>query len=159
MDWKLKCNSKCLYNFFSKINLLHCSPFVFAPSWASWVKVQVKVVGAEVRSERQVEPWGRGRLPWRRCISSMSHNSAKINALLHITDVPLFFLHLRRKEQEQLAALKQHHIDEIDHHKKEIERLQREIDRHKGKIRKLKYDDWVKHFKNNCFLLSCPGRF
>lgn len=49
----------------------------------------------------------------------------------------------RRKEQEQLAALKQHHQEEIDHHKKEIERLQREIDRHKGKIRKLKHDDWV----------------
>ncbi len=49
---------------------------------------------------------------------------------------------IRRKEQEQLAALKQHHQEEIDHHKKEIERLQREIDRHKGKIRKLKHDDW-----------------
>lgn len=54
------------------------------------------------------------------------------------------YLHLRRKEQEQLAALKQHHQEEIDHHKKEIERLQREIDRHKGKIRKLKHDDWGK---------------
>lgn len=50
-------------------------------------------------------------------------------------------VHGRRKEQEQLAALKQHHQEEIDHHKKEIERLQREIDRHKGKIRKLKHDD------------------
>lgn len=57
------------------------------------------------------------------------------------------FLHIRRKEKEQLAALKQHHEDEIDHHKKEIERLQREIDRHKGKIRKLKHDDWVKPLK------------
>lgn len=52
----------------------------------------------------------------------------------------LFVSTQRRKEQEQLAALKQHHQDEIDH-KKEIERLQREIDRHKGKIRKLKHDD------------------
>lgn len=50
-------------------------------------------------------------------------------------------LNTRRKEQEQLAALKQHHQEEIDHHKMEIERLQREIDRHKGKIRKLKHDD------------------
>lgn len=68
-------------------------------------------------------------------------------------------LHIRRKEQEQLAALKQHHLDEIDHHKKEIERLQREIDRHKGKIRKLKYDDWAKHFKQNLFLLDVLESF
>uniref|UniRef100_A0A672NSN0 ATPase inhibitor, mitochondrial n=1 Tax=Sinocyclocheilus grahami TaxID=75366 RepID=A0A672NSN0_SINGR len=47
----------------------------------------------------------------------------------------------RQKEKEQLMALKKHHGEEIDHHKKEIERLQREIDRHKGKIRKLKHDD------------------
>lgn len=29
----------------------------------------------------------------------------------------------RQKEKEQLAALKKHHEEEIDHHKKEIERL------------------------------------
>ncbi|XP_015240641.1 PREDICTED: ATPase inhibitor B, mitochondrial-like [Cyprinodon variegatus] len=50
-------------------------------------------------------------------------------------------MYFKRKEQEQLNALRQHHLEEIDHHKKEIERLQREIDRHKGKIRKLKHDD------------------
>ena len=52
-------------------------------------------------------------------------------------------IHTRRREREQLAALKQHHQEEIDHHKKEIERLQCDIDRHKGKIRKLKHDDWL----------------
>lgn len=42
-----------------------------------------------------------------------------------------------------MEALKKHHTEEIEHHKKEIERLQKEIDRHKGKIRKLKHDDWT----------------
>lgn len=48
----------------------------------------------------------------------------------------------RQKEKEQMEALRKHHAEEIEHHKKEIERLQKEIDRHKGKIRKLKHDDW-----------------
>lgn len=48
-----------------------------------------------------------------------------------------------------MEALRKHHTEEIDHHKKEIERLQKEIDRHKGKIRKLKHDDW----SLLCFLL------
>lgn len=48
----------------------------------------------------------------------------------------------RQKEKEQMEMLRKHHAEEIEHHKKEIERLQREIDRHKGKIRKLKHDDW-----------------
>lgn len=47
----------------------------------------------------------------------------------------------REKEKAQLAALRKHHYEEIDHHKKEIERLQQEIDRHKGKIKTLKHDD------------------
>lgn len=41
-----------------------------------------------------------------------------------------------------MEMLKKHHEEEIQHHRKEIERLQKEIDRHKGKIRKLKHDDW-----------------
>lgn len=41
-----------------------------------------------------------------------------------------------------MEALRKHHAEEIEHHKKEIERLQKEIDRHRGKIRKLKHDDW-----------------
>lgn len=49
----------------------------------------------------------------------------------------------RQKEKEQMEALRKHHTEEIEHHKKEIERLQKEIDRHKGKIRKLKHDDWT----------------
>uniref|UniRef100_A0A4W5P461 ATPase inhibitor, mitochondrial n=1 Tax=Hucho hucho TaxID=62062 RepID=A0A4W5P461_9TELE len=44
-------------------------------------------------------------------------------------------------EKEQLYALRKHHEEEIDHSKKEIERLQREIDCHKGNIKKLKHDD------------------
>lgn len=48
----------------------------------------------------------------------------------------------RQKEKEQMEMLKKHHEEEIDHHRKEIERLQKEIDRHRGKIRKLKHDDW-----------------
>uniref|UniRef100_A0A8C1RCC6 Uncharacterized protein n=1 Tax=Cyprinus carpio TaxID=7962 RepID=A0A8C1RCC6_CYPCA len=57
-----------------------------------------------------------------------------------MSDFPPYHLH-RRKEQEQLAALRRHHKEEIDHHQKEIERLQQEISRHEGKIRKLKQDD------------------
>uniref|UniRef100_A0A8C8MJY1 Uncharacterized protein n=1 Tax=Oncorhynchus tshawytscha TaxID=74940 RepID=A0A8C8MJY1_ONCTS len=37
--------------------------------------------------------------------------------------------------------LRKHHEEEIDHSKKEIERLQREIACHKGNIKKLKHDD------------------
>lgn len=124
--------------------------------------MQERVVEVEVPSERQVDPWEKSRPPRKRCTSSMYsqlHNFI-LNELYHFLSVyefnPLFCTssvsafslccHIlfvstqRRKEQEQLAALKQHHQDEIDH-KKEIERLQREIDRHKGKIRKLKHDD------------------
>lgn len=54
----------------------------------------------------------------------------------------------RQKEKEQMEALRKHHSEEIEHHKKEIERLQKEIDRHKGKIRKLKHDDWSYHFSS-----------
>uniref|UniRef100_A0A8K9V9A5 Uncharacterized protein n=1 Tax=Oncorhynchus mykiss TaxID=8022 RepID=A0A8K9V9A5_ONCMY len=45
------------------------------------------------------------------------------------------------KRKEQLYALWKHHEEEIDHSKKEIERLQREIACHKGNIKKLKHDD------------------
>ncbi|XP_033018787.1 ATPase inhibitor, mitochondrial-like [Lacerta agilis] len=49
--------------------------------------------------------------------------------------------YLREKEREQLAELKKHHEDEIQHWKKEIEHLQKEIERHKYKIKKLTDDD------------------
>lgn len=75
-------------------------------------------------------------------VHSLFHSSFFSLFILDSVVTPLFVhMHIRRKEQEQLAALKQHHQEEIDHHKKEIERLQRDIDRHKGKIRKLKHDD------------------
>uniref|UniRef100_H0XRM4 ATPase inhibitor, mitochondrial n=1 Tax=Otolemur garnettii TaxID=30611 RepID=H0XRM4_OTOGA len=43
--------------------------------------------------------------------------------------------------KEQLAALKKHHEDEIGHHKRETECLQKEIERHRQKIKKLNHDD------------------
>nr|XP_019590642.1 PREDICTED: ATPase inhibitor, mitochondrial [Rhinolophus sinicus] len=46
--------------------------------------------------------------------------------------------YFRARTEEQLAALKKHHEDEIIHHKKEMERLQKEIERHKQAINKLK---------------------
>ncbi|KAK5911076.1 hypothetical protein CgunFtcFv8_005285 [Champsocephalus gunnari] len=49
--------------------------------------------------------------------------------------------YFRQKEKVQMEALRKHNSEEIEHHKTEIERLQREIDRHKGKIRKLNHDD------------------
>lgn len=61
----------------------------------------------------------------------------------YLKPVSLHFISTcRQKEKEQMEALRRHHTEEIEHHKKEIERLQKEIDRHKGKIRKLKHDDW-----------------
>ncbi|KAB0345094.1 hypothetical protein FD754_022020 [Muntiacus muntjak] len=47
----------------------------------------------------------------------------------------------KKREQEQLAALKKHHENEISHHAKEIERLQKEIERHKQSIKKLKQSE------------------
>ncbi|XP_032728050.1 ATPase inhibitor, mitochondrial-like [Lontra canadensis] len=48
--------------------------------------------------------------------------------------------YFRARTKEQLAALKKHHEEEITHHVKETERLQKEIERHK-KIKHLKDDD------------------
>ncbi|KAK1340665.1 hypothetical protein QTO34_017055 [Cnephaeus nilssonii] len=50
---------------------------------------------------------------------------------------------IREAEQtkEQLAALKKQHEEEITHHKKEIECLQKEIEWHKQNIKKLKDHD------------------
>jgi len=36
--------------------------------------------------------------------------------------------YFREKAREQLAALKKHHEEEIDHHSKEIERLQKQTE-------------------------------
>ncbi|XP_074074048.1 ATPase inhibitor, mitochondrial isoform X1 [Macrotis lagotis] len=49
--------------------------------------------------------------------------------------------YFREKSKEQLAALKEHHQEEITHHEKEIQRLQKEIERHKKKIKNLKHHD------------------
>ncbi|XP_004411276.1 PREDICTED: ATPase inhibitor, mitochondrial-like [Odobenus rosmarus divergens] len=48
--------------------------------------------------------------------------------------------YFRARTKEQLATLKKHHEEEITHHIKEIERLQKEIEWHK-KIKHLKHDD------------------
>lgn len=48
--------------------------------------------------------------------------------------------YFREKTKQQLAALRKHHEDEIDHHLKEIERLQKQIKLHK-KIKHLKSSD------------------
>ncbi|XP_021116485.1 ATPase inhibitor, mitochondrial-like [Heterocephalus glaber] len=47
----------------------------------------------------------------------------------------------QQKTKEQLEALKKHHEDEIYHHKKAIECMEKEIERHKQKIKQLKHDD------------------
>ncbi|XP_044769232.1 ATPase inhibitor, mitochondrial-like [Neomonachus schauinslandi] len=49
--------------------------------------------------------------------------------------------YFRARTKEQLAALKKHHEEEITHHIKEIECLQKEIEGHKEKIKHLKHDD------------------
>lgn len=150
--------SDCATNHFSFV-----SPHPHSDSWVSWVEGPEKVVEEEGPSERQVEPWGRDRPQRKRCTSStyifLLQQTKVLLFIVQSMRIDPFFsrpslfplcicfvftcasYYKRRKEQEQLAALKQHHQEEIDHHKKEIERLQREIDRHKGKIRKLKHDD------------------
>ncbi|KFO37668.1 ATPase inhibitor, mitochondrial [Fukomys damarensis] len=47
----------------------------------------------------------------------------------------------RQKTKEQLDALKKHHEDEIYHHKKAIEQMEKEIERHKQKIKQLKHHE------------------
>uniref|UniRef100_A0A8C7DFE8 Mitochondrial ATPase inhibitor n=1 Tax=Oncorhynchus kisutch TaxID=8019 RepID=A0A8C7DFE8_ONCKI len=60
----------------------------------------------------------------------------------HVREINQPFLSLSLlRQKEQLYALRKHHEEEIDHSKKEIERLQREIACHKGNIKKLKHDD------------------
>ncbi|EPQ05254.1 ATPase inhibitor, mitochondrial [Myotis brandtii] len=51
--------------------------------------------------------------------------------------------YLREQTEEQLAALTKQHEEEIIHHKKEIERLQKEIEWHKQNVKKLKDHDTV----------------
>ncbi|XP_051026949.1 ATPase inhibitor, mitochondrial-like [Acomys russatus] len=46
--------------------------------------------------------------------------------------------YFREKTREQLAALKNHHEDEIEQLVKEIGRLQKQIERHKKKLKALK---------------------
>ncbi|XP_036729962.1 ATPase inhibitor, mitochondrial-like [Balaenoptera musculus] len=49
--------------------------------------------------------------------------------------------YLRACTKEQLAALKKHHENEISHHVKEIECLQKEMEEHKQLVKKLKHHD------------------
>ncbi|KAK1346718.1 hypothetical protein QTO34_000578 [Cnephaeus nilssonii] len=46
--------------------------------------------------------------------------------------------YFQEQTKEHLATLKKQHEEEITHHKKEIERLQKEIEWHKQNIKKLK---------------------
>ena len=49
--------------------------------------------------------------------------------------------YFQARAKEQLAALKKHHENEISHHAKEIERLQKETEWHKQSIKKLKQSE------------------
>lgn len=149
------CTYKCLHFYQSLLYL--CFDFFPLPwmvvggtgerCWKRWRRRRVHQ-GGRWRHGEEAGCWGGDVLQVSLWFFSSS-NCAKLSCHeLEFRSVPfnnlLNLFICRRKEQEQLAALKQHHQEEIDHHKKEIERLQREIDRHKGKIRKLKHDDWGK---------------
>lgn len=120
--------------------LWNCSAYFRLESWAG---EQGKVVVVEALSGKQGVRLEDEQLQRKSGTSGGTHIEMWCGfccTLLSIPFVLVFFC--RQKEREQLEMLRSHHEEEIEHHRKEIERLQKEIDRHKGKIRKLKHDDW-----------------
>nr|XP_045007397.1 ATPase inhibitor, mitochondrial-like [Jaculus jaculus] len=49
--------------------------------------------------------------------------------------------YFQEKTKEQLAALKKHHLEEIQEHEEEIQHLQKQIERHKKQLKHLNQDD------------------